>query len=650
MRMRSAMSDETLTWFRVGDKDIVSLGEVTVVQAGHHTVALSLTENGWGALANRCPHQGGPLGEGLVEGCWLTCPWHGWEYDPITGETPGPFDDRVPSYIVEERDDGIHVGVVEPVTHDESLMTQLVDRLVDGGIDTVFGMVGHSNLGFADALRAAEQRGDLRFIGIRHEGAAAFAASSFGKLTGRPAVCFAIAGPGATNLYTGMWDAKLSTTPLLAITGQIPTDQLGTRAFQEVPLGAALGPVAGWSKRMSAGDGPRVATDMVDFAVTQRDIAHLVLPDDIQTLPPVKAEPPGPRPAPNPLDLADIDERRIVELLSSSTAPLFVVGRGGASHASEIVVLAEHLDAAIATTFPAKGCIDESHRLSTGVLGRSGTPVSAAMQTRSDLIVVFGGGMAPHTGVTPKRQVIRIDSDHLAARRNTANVEVFALADAGRAAHSLVAATSPVSRPDLTTWIADRKEWWNGRKATRRGLDVDGRLTSASVFHQLGQDIPHNAVIALDVGNTTYSFGRYFEASGQRITMSGWLGSIGYALPGAIGGAAAYPDRTVVAIAGDGGFGQYAMELATVAKYDLNIKVLVLSNDELGKITAEQQLGSTHVWSTSLKNPSFAGMASSLGMFGRRVETLDDLATGMSDLFTHEGPGLLEIRSSKLQY
>jgi pyruvate oxidase len=644
------MTDESLTWFRVGDADIVASGQVTVVQAGHHTIALSHTADGWGALANRCPHQGGPLGEGLIEGCWLTCPWHGWEYDPITGETPGPFDDRVPSYVVEERDDGIYVGVVEPVEHDESLMTQLVDRLVEGGIEVVFGMVGHSNLGFADALRAAEQRRDLRFIGIRHEGAAAFAASSFGKLTGRPAVCFAIAGPGATNLYTGMWDAKLSTTPLLAITGQIPTDQLGTRAFQEVPLGAALGPVAGWSKRMSAGDGPRVATDMLDFAVTQREVAHLVLPDDIQSLPAVTTAAAGPRPTPNALDLTETDRGRIADLLSESVYPLFVVGRGGAPYADAVVAFAEHVDAAVATTFPAKGCVDERHPLSTGVLGRSGTPVSAAMQTRSDLIVVFGGGMAPHTGITPKRPVVRIDRDHLAARRNTSNVEVFALADVGKAAASLLSATSSVDRPDLKEWIAARKAWWQNRKAERRGLDVDGRLTSASVFHQLGQAIPHDAVIALDVGNTTYSFGRYFEASGQRITMSGWLGSIGYALPGAIGGAAAYPDRTVVAIAGDGGFGQYAMELATVAKYGLNIKVLVLVNDELGKITAEQQLGSTHVWATSLKNPSFAGMATSLGMFGRRVESLDDLATGMTDIFAHDGPGLLEIQSSKLQY
>ena len=641
-----------LTWFRVGSADIIDVGEVTVVQAGHHALALSKTDQGWGAIANRCPHQGGPLGEGLIEGSWLICPWHGWEYDPQSGETPGPFDDKVDSFDVEERSDGIYIGVTEPVTHDITLMTQLVDRLVEGGVDTVFGIVGHSNLGFADALRSAEARGDLRFIGVRHEGAASFAASAYGKLTGRPAVCFAIAGPGATNLYTGMWDANLSTAPLIAITGQIPTRLLGTKAFQEVPLAEALGPASGWTKRLSASDGPQVATDMLNYAVTQRGVAHLVIPDDVQVLPAVPEPKRLPTAVPNHLGLTDIDTKTISELIAGSDNPLFVIGSGAArtGAAASILELAESIDAAVATTFPAKGCIPETHRLATGVLGRSGTPVSAAMQTRSDLIVVFGGGMAPHTGITDKRTVVRIDIDPLAARRNTANVAVFALADAQKAAETLLKVCDARERPELLEWLESKWTWWRARKSARREVDADGKLTSAAIFHELSAHIPDDAIVALDVGNTTYSFGRYFEAAGQRVVMSGWLGSIGYALPAAIGAAAAYPDLTIVAIAGDGGFGQYAMELATVAKYDLNVKVVLLSNDEFGKITSEQQLAGTHVWATSLKNPSFAGMSSSLDMFGRAADTPTELASGMADLFAHPGPGLLEIRSSRLQY
>lgn len=529
-------------------------------------------------------------------------------------------------------------------------MTQLVDELVAGGITTVFGIVGHSNLGLADAFRAAEKRGGLRFIGVRHEGAAAFAASSYGKLTGTPAVCFAIAGPGATNLYTGMWDAKLSHTPLVAITGQIPTKLLGTRAFQEVPLTVALGPVAGWSKRMSASDGPDVAAHMLTYVNTQHDVAHLVVPDDVQTLPSVDDVQTPIQPLENRLSPTPQDVAEIAALIEGATNPLFVIGRGGGPHASAILELAEHVDAAVATTFPAKGCVDESWHLSTGVLGRSGTPVSAAMQTRSDLIVVFGGGMAPRTGITPKRPVVRIDTDPLASRRNGANVEVFALADAGETAEALTAATSAADRPELWEWLRERKAWWDERKQSRLGLDRDGRLTSASIFTTLERHIPPDAVVALDVGNSTDSFGRYFRANGQRVATSGWLGSIGYALPAAIGAAAAYPEKTIVGVAGDGGFGQYATDLATVALCGLNVKMLVLSNDELGKITAEQQLANTHVWATKLKNPSWADMATSLDMYGRRVETPEDLEAGMEELFATHGPGVLDIRSSKLQY
>ena len=157
------------------------------------------------------------------------------------------------------------------------------------------------------------------------------------------------------------------------------------------------------------------------------------------------------------------------------------------------------------------------------------------MQTRSDLIVVFGGGMAPHTGITDKRPVIRIDTDPLATRRNTHNVELFALADAGSAATAIAEECTAMDRPELRAWLAHRWQWWRDKKRSRRELDADGRLTSAAVFDVLGKHIPHDAVVALDVGNTTYSFGRYFEADGQRIVMRGWLGSIGYALPAAIG-------------------------------------------------------------------------------------------------------------------
>ncbi|CAN0583309.1 unnamed protein product, partial [Laminaria digitata] len=204
------------------------------------------------ALDNACPHQGGPLGEGSIEcdeqgDCYLRCPWHGWDYHPTTGKPPGGFDDGIDTYPVEIRDDGVYVGLIDPPLHQRTVTDVMAETMVAWGVTHCFGMVGHSNLGLADALRRRCEAGEMDYIGIRHEGAAAFAASAFGKLTGRPAACLAIAGPGATNLLTGCWDAKVDRAPMLALTGQVNQQVFGPGAFQEIPLKAAFDAVAHFS-------------------------------------------------------------------------------------------------------------------------------------------------------------------------------------------------------------------------------------------------------------------------------------------------------------------------------------------------------------------------------------------------------------------
>jgi len=234
---------EAGSWHRVDPADVPAEGRVRSVTVDGRTVALARCGAGLGALENRCPHQGGPLGEGSIENGWLRCPWHGYDYDPLTGRPPEGFSDGPPAYAVEERPDGVYVRLPAPAPTARTVADVLVETLVAFGITHVFGMVGHSNLGFADAMRRAEQRGELTYIGIRHEGAASFAASAYGKLTGRPAACFAIAGPGSTNMLTGLYDAKLDQSPVLAISGQVPSKVLGRGAFQDLDLTAIFGDV-----------------------------------------------------------------------------------------------------------------------------------------------------------------------------------------------------------------------------------------------------------------------------------------------------------------------------------------------------------------------------------------------------------------------
>ena len=235
----------------------------------------------------------------------LRCPWHGWDFDPLTGKAPG-FDDGVETFEIDVRDDGIYVGFDEEALHTRTVSDVMVETLVNWGVRHVWGMVGHSNLGLADALRRQEAEGSLRYYGIRHEGAASFAASAYGKLTGRPAACFSIAGPGATNLLTGLWDANVDRAPALALTGQVNTQVLGPGAFQEVDLSAAFGKVAQWSQQtLHDSQHAELVNLACKSAILNRGVSHLIFPDEVQTLPAsVDANPGGPEGRLTPREIA----------------------------------------------------------------------------------------------------------------------------------------------------------------------------------------------------------------------------------------------------------------------------------------------------------------------------------------------------------
>src|SRR5262245_5016544 len=283
------------TWYRVVGLDDLPEGRGATVTAGHHTIALTHWDGRYGAFHNRCPHQGGPLGEGSIEKGWLRCPWHGYDYDPLTGTPPPGFTDAPAAVPVEIRTDGVYVAVEDDPPHVRTVADVMVETLVNWGVTHVFGMVGHSNLGFAEAMRRQEVAGRLTYVGIRHEGAAAFAASAYGKLTGRPAACFAIAGPGSTNLLTGLYDAKADRAPVLAISGQVPSKVLGRGAFQDVDLNAAFAAVAGWTRTvLPASDHAELTTLALKHATVEREVAHLVLPDEVQVQPAPDARASGP--------------------------------------------------------------------------------------------------------------------------------------------------------------------------------------------------------------------------------------------------------------------------------------------------------------------------------------------------------------------
>ena len=646
-------------WYKVAEPGDMRDGEVRPVQAGTQTIALTCHQGRIGALNNACPHQGGPLGEGSIEcsdgseDCWLRCPWHGWDFHPLTGLSPGAHDDGVSTYPVEERDDGIYVAVQESTEHQATVSDLMAQTMVNWGITHVFGMVGHSNLGLANALRLQEEQGNLGYIGIRHEGAAAFAASGYAKLTGKPAACLSIAGPGATNLLTGLWDAKVDRAPVLALTGQVNTQVLGPGAFQEIDLASAFAPVARFSQTVLRDSKPVELINLAcKNAVVERDVAHLIFPDEVQTLPAADgAEAGGPAgrlgdrhmlPAVDSLGTA-------LQMLKDARRPVIIVGYGALDRMQYIVELADRLKAPILTTFKAKGQVSDDHPLAAGVLGRSGTPVASWCMNESDLLLVFGASFSNHTGITAKKPIIQVDFDPMTLGKFHA-VELPVLGEIGLTAEWLWRALpEDTGSVDQKPELAERWRIWRDEKAARRQRDRGEGMNSAVLFDALSDLLPDDAVIAVDVGNNTYSFGRYFECRGQRVLMSGYLGSIGFGFPAAMGAWAAtraqpdYQGRQVVSISGDGGFGQYMAEFTTAVHYGMQLTHVLLNNAELGKISKEQRAGHWPVWQTALRNPSFAAYANECGGLGIRVETAEELADAMQRALAYEGPALVEV-------
>ncbi len=640
-------------WLKVLEPDELAEGRVKPVTCEHTTVCMTRHNGEYGALDNRCPHQGGPLGEGSIENGLLRCPWHGWDYDPLTGKAPG-FDDGVATFPVEERKDGVYVGFAPEETHVPTVTDVMAETMVNWGIRHVWGMVGHSNLGLADALRRQEEAGNLTFYGIRHEAAASFAASAYGKLTGRPAACLAIAGPGATNLLTGLWDANVDRSPVLALTGQVDTQVLGPGAFQEVDLSAAFGKVAQWSQPvLHTSRHAELVNLAAKSAILNRGVSHLIFPDEVQTLeapPNAKASRPEGRVAPREIAPPRESLDRALDVIRGSKRPVIIVGHGARFEMDAILELAERLNSPVLTTFKGKGLVSDHHTLGCGVLGRSGTPIASYFMNESDALLVFGASFSNHTGITPKRPIVQVDYDPMILGKFHA-VKVPVWGEIGVTARLLRDELGDgIDTVDQRPEIAERWAIWRHEKERRQAEERGRGVSSSAVFAAMNRKVPEDAVIAVDVGNNTYSFGRYFECSRQAVLMSGYLGSIGFGYPAAMGAWAAtqeddprFKGRPVVAVTGDGGFGQYLGEITTAVKYGMNITHVLLNNSELGKISKEQRSGNWEVWQTSLHNPDFSKYAELCGALGIRVTDKEDLDEALDRALAHDGPSLVEV-------
>lgn len=646
------MSDDKVLWLKVLEADELPEGRVKPVTCRHRTVCLTHFEGEYAALDNKCPHQGGPLGEGSIENGLLRCPWHGWDFHPLTGRPPGGFDDGVDTFPVEVREDGIYVALPEEKPHVRTTSDVMVETLLNWGVKWVWGMVGHSNLGFAEAMRRQEEKGALGYFGIRHEGAASFAASAYGKLTGRPAACFAIAGPGATNLLTGLWDAHVDRAPVLALTGQVPTKLIGRGAFQEVDLAAAYGGVATYTAVAAKdSDFAEITSLACKHALIERGVSHMVFPDDVQVVeaPETQAAKPEGRLSAREITPPAEALEEAARKIAAAERPVIIVGHGARFVMDKVIGLAEHLNAPVLTTFKGKGLIADDHPLGCGVLGRSGTPVASWLMNESDLLIVLGASFSNHTGITSYKPTIQVDLDPMMLGRfHSVTVPVWG--EIGVTASLLRERLGSTRATDQRVDVQERWRIWREEKKRRLSEARDGGIHSAAIFAALTAVAPEDAIIAVDVGNNTYSFGRYFECKRQAILMSGYLGSIGFGYPAAMGAWAAtqeddarFRGRKVIAVTGDGGFAQYMAEYTTAVRYGMDITHVLLNNKELGKISKEQRSADYDVWQTALHNPSFAEYAGLCGALGLRVTEANELEGAMAEALAQPGPATVEI-------
>jgi acetolactate synthase-1/2/3 large subunit len=532
----------------------------------------------------------------------------------------------------------------------------LMDSLRRHGVRHIFGYPGGAILPIYDELHKAEARGWLRHILVRHEQGGTHAADAYARATGRVGVCFGTSGPGATNLVTGIATAHMDSVPMVVISGQVPRAAIGTDAFQETDIFGITLPIVkhSWVVR-DPRDIARIVAEAFLIAASGRPGPVLIdIPKDVgsevfdyEPMEPGSSMPAGFRlpPQPDPEAVA-----AALTLVREARRPLLYVGGGAISSGAheQVQALAERFQLPVTTTLMGKGAFDEHHPLSVGMLGMHGTAYANFAVTECDLLIACGARFDDRvTGrldsFAPRAQVIHIDIDAAEVGKNRVP-EVPLVADVKAALEALLAASGGESSGGRTEAWLQRIDSWK-RHYPLVVPSPQGEIAPQEVVVALREIAPH-AFYTTDVGQHQMWAAQFLRNGPRRWISSAGLGTMGFGMPAAMGVQTAFPDQSVICVAGDASILMNIQELGTLAQYNLPVKVVVLNNGWQGMVRQWQESFYEERYSASEMTggmPDFRALAEAFGVRGVRIDERATLHQQLADALAHPGPAFIEV-------
>jgi len=529
----------------------------------------------------------------------------------------------------------------------------LILSLLEESVEFVFGYPGGAIMPIYDSLFRYQDR--LKHILVRHEQGAAHAAQGFARVSGKTGVCFATSGPGATNLITGIADAQIDSTPIVCITGQVPSHLLGTDAFQETDVVGISTPVTKWNfqvtkpeeipgaiaKAFYISNSGRPGPVLIDIT---KDAQMGELDYEYKPCSKIRSYHPYPEPAEHQLESA-------AALINAAKKPYLLVGQGiilsGAQ--KELLAVAEKAGIPMASTLLGLSAVHNDHPLYVGYLGMHGNYGPNVKTNECDVLIAVGMRFDDRVTGDLKRyakqaKVIHFDIDPSEINKNV-KTTVAVIGDAKASLRKLLPLLTP---NEHASWIAEFKvcDAIEYEKVIHNDMHPSGgKIKMAEVIYQLSEMTEGKAILVTDVGQHQMVATRYYRFADTRINVtSGGLGTMGFALPAAMGAKIAQPQKQVVAVIGDGGFQMTIQELGTIFQNQIGVKILILNNHFLGMVRQWQQLFFEKRYaSTELINPDFQLISKGYGIPAQKVEERELLVETMRSWLESEGPSLLEV-------